>query len=274
MDRPVTHLRRRAVLLLVSLLTVAPSALAQVTTGTLVGAVTDAQGRPLPRADVRLVDEAHHVTRTTQADESGLFRVVDVAPAAYDVTATASGFREATQRAVTVRVNTIARVDLQLALAGVRENVTVTAVPEPVQTAVGLGVVLDRQRIDTLPLNGRHFLQLSLLAPGVQDPVESSELSSRGAVAMHANGAREEYNNFLLDGVDNNDPYVNRYVVQPSVDSIEEFKVATNGYSAEYGRNAGGQVNVVTRRGTNRFSGSANEYFRDRSLNAANYFET
>ena len=112
-----------------------------------------------------------------------------------------------------------------------------------------------------------------MLTPGVGDPVESSELSSRGAVAIHANGAREEANNFLLDGVDNNDPYVNRYVAQPAVDSVQEFKVATNAYSAEYGRNAGGQINVVTRRGSNDLQGFAYEYFRNRALNAANYFE-
>jgi hypothetical protein len=92
-------------------------------------------------------------------------------------------------------------------------------------------------------------------------------------VAIHANGAREEANNFLLDGVDNNDPYVNRYVAQPAVDSVQEFKVATNAYSAEYGRNAGGQINVVTRRGSNDLQGFAYEYFRNRALNATNYFD-
>src|SRR5205085_2959591 len=103
------------------------------------------------------------------------------------------------------------------------------------QTNADLGMLLDRRRIETRPLNRRDFLQLALLAPGVEGPVANSELSSRGAFAMHANGGREEFNNFLLDGVDNNDPYVNRYVVQPAVDSIQEFKVATNSYSAEYG---------------------------------------
>ena len=140
-------------------------------------------------------------------------------------------------------------------------------------TSSGLGAVLDRSRIETLPLNRRDFLQLALLTPGIEGPVENSELSGRGAVAMHANGAREEFNNFLLDGVDNNDVYVNRYVVQPSVDSVQEFKVATNGYSAEYGRSAGGQVNVITRSGTSQLQGFAYEYFRDRALDARNYFE-
>jgi len=103
--------------------------------------------------------------------------------------------------------------------------------------------------------------------------VEDSELSSRGAFAMHANGGRESFNNFLLDGVDNNDPYVGRYVLQPSVDTIQEFKISTNSYSAEYGRSAAGQINVVTRRGTNGFHGFAYEYLRNRSLDARNFFE-
>jgi hypothetical protein len=136
-----------------------------------------------------------------------------------------------------------------------------------------LGGVIDQRRIQALPLNRRDFLQLSLLVAGVQPPVEGSELSARSGFAMHANGGREEQNNFLLDGVDNNDPYVNRYVVQPPVDSIQEFKIATNSYSAEYGRSAAGQVNVITRSGTNDFSLFAYEYFRNRALNARNYFD-
>jgi hypothetical protein len=129
------------------------------------------------------------------------------------------------------------------------------------------------QTAQALPLNRRDFLQLSLLTPGVQPPVEGSELSVRSGFAMHANGGREESNNFLLDGVDNNDPYVSRYVVQPPVDSIQEFKIATNSYSAEYGRSAAGQINVVTRGGTNNFSMFGYEYFRDRALDARNYFD-
>ena len=118
---------------------------------------------------------------------------------------------------------------MRLSIAGITHQVDVTARVEPVQTESSeLGTVIDQRRIQALPLNRRDFLQLSLLTPGVQPPVEGSELSVRSGFAMHANGGREESNNFLLDGVDNNDPYVNRYVVQPPVDSIQEFKIATN----------------------------------------------
>jgi hypothetical protein len=269
------HLGRltRTVIAVASVFLVTGTAFGQVTTGTIVGAVTNAQGQPMPRVPVRITDTQHRTERTAQTDDQGLFRVAELPPASYEMTASADGFRQVTLSDVVVPVNTIVHVEMQLVLRSVTENVVVTSSVRPVQTSAGLGTVLDRQRIDTLPLNGRNFLQLSLLAPGVSDPAEGSELSSRGAVAIHVNGAREEMNNFLLDGVDNNDVYVNRYVVQPSVDSIQEFKIATNGYSAEYGRNAGGQINVVTRRGSDRLSGFLYEYFRDSALDAKNYFD-
>jgi hypothetical protein len=267
------RLTRTVIALATAALAVAGSAFAQVTTGTIVGAIVNAQGRPMPRVAVRIADAQHRTERTAQADDEGLFRVAELPPASYEITASADGFRQVSLSDVVVPVDTIVRVDMQLLLRTVTENVVVTSRARPVHTSAGLGSVFDRQRIETLPLNGRNFLQLSLLAPGVADPAEGSELSSRGAVAIHVNGAREESNNFLLDGVDNNDVYVNRYVVQPSVDSVQEFKIATNGYSAEYGRNAGGQINVVTRRGSDRFTGFLYEYFRNGALDKSNFFD-
>ena len=214
---------------------------AQVTSGALTGSLTDPTGQPLARAEVRASDALHGITRTAVTDQTGLYRFVDLPPASYTVVATATGFREATRSGVVVTVDSTVRIDFQLSLAAIAQTIDVTASLRPLQTTSGsVGTVLDRQRIESLPLNRRDFLQLALLAPGVQGPVDNSELSSRGGFSMHANGGREESNNFLLDGVDNNDPYVNRYVVQPSVDSIQEFKVGTNSYSAEYGRNAAG----------------------------------
>ena len=267
------RLTRAVIAVAAAALAVAGTAFGQVTTGTIVGAIVNAQGQPMPRAAVRIADTQHRTERTAQTDDEGLFRIAELPPASYEITATADGFRQVSVPAVVVPVDTIVRIDMQLLLRTVTENVVVTSRARPVHTSAGLGSVFDRQRIEALPLNGRNFLQLSLLAPGVADPAEGSELSSRGAVAIHVNGAREEANNFLLDGVDNNDVYVNRYVVQPSVDSVQEFKIATNGYSAEYGRSAGGQVNVVTRRGSDRFTGFLYEYFRNRTLDAGNFFD-
>ena len=247
---------------------------AQVTSGTLVGSVTDASGQPIADAEVRVDNAPHGVVRTAATDASGFYRFVDLPPASYTVSVSRSGFRPAARADVAIAVASGVRIDFKLPLTAAALSVEVVGVVQHVQTTSGdLGLVLDRDQIDRLPLNTRDFLQLALLTPGVQGPVDGSELSTRGAVSMHVNGAREEFNNFLLDGVDNNDPYVNRYVVQPSVDSVQEFKVETNSYSAEYGRNAGGQVNVVTRRGSSRFTGSAYEYFRNESLDAKNYFD-
>lgn len=157
---------------------------------------------------------------------------------------------------------------------GTTTSITVTAPLSRLEAASpALSFTLERERIASLPLNRRDFLQLSFLLPGVLPPTQDSELSTGGSFAIHASGAREEFNNFTLDGVDNNDPYINRYVLQPSVDSIEEFKVLTNNYSAEYGRSAGAQLNVVTRDGTNTLHGSAYEFLRNRKLDARNFFE-
>ncbi len=165
-------------------------------------------------------------------------------------------------------------MDFHLPIEGQASSVTIKAMEGPVATESSeLSTVIDQSRIDGLPLNQRDFLQLALLTPGVAPPVQGSELSSRGGFAMHANGGREEFNNFLLDGVDNNDQDTNRYVLQPSVDSIQEFKIATNSYSAEYGRNAGAQVNVITRSGANQMHGLVYEYLRNRVFDATNSFD-
>ncbi len=270
--RYATSARTAALAVLAAFIAVA-SASAQVTTGTLIGHITDATGQPLFKAAVRVEDAAHGVSRTASTDELGFYRFSDLPPAMYAVQAEMSGFQRLNRSNIAVAVDSTVRVDLQLALGTLTSTVDVTATATPAQTTSGgLGTVVSRQRIDTLPLNRRDFFQLALLSPGASSPVDGSELSSRGGFAMHANGAREESNDFLLDGVDNNDPYVNRYVVQPSIDSVEEFKVATNSYSAEYGRNAGGQINIVTRRGTNDLHGFGYEYFRNDALDAANYF--
>ena len=127
-------------------------------------------------------------------------------------------------------------------MAGPSSSITVIAPLRIIESeSPSLAFMLDRERIASLPLNRRDFLQLSFLVPGVLPPTQDSELSTRGSFSMHASGAREEFNNFTLDGADNNDPYTNRYVLQPPVDSIREFRILTNNYSArirEVGRRA------------------------------------
>ena len=259
---------------LVAALSVAPVQ-AQVTTGSISGSVSDPSGRPVPGATVVASDGVRASARTVVSDEAGRYRFADLAPAFYDVSATARGFERVERRQVQVEVDSYLRLDFRLAVAGIVESVNVTAPLVAIEPqAADLGTVIGQRRIESLPLNRRDFLQLAMLTPGVNPPSQGSELSSRGSFAMNANGGREEYNNFLLDGVDNNDAYVNRYVVQPPVDSIQEFKIVTNSYSAEYGRSAAGQVNVITKSGNNRVEFTAYEYFRNQALNARNAFDT
>jgi hypothetical protein len=258
-----------------SILCAAGAARAQVATGTISGYVFDPSGRPIAGATVSVTDSPRAFVRTVTTDDKGLFSLTDVPPSTYDVTASLDRFEPSRRIDVTLPVDGHLRIDFHLRVAGVSETVEVTATVEPVQTqSVELGAVIDQRRIESLPLNRRDFLQLAMLTPGVNPPAQGSELSSRGAFAMAAGGGREEFNNYLLDGVDNNDPYVNRYVVEPSVDAIQEFKIATNSYSAEYGRSAAGQVNVVTRSGSNRLQLTGYEYFRNAALNARNAFDT
>ena len=246
----------------------------QVTTASISGYVLDPSQRPIQNAKVTVTDPVRSLSRTALTDLSGFYRISDLSPSLYKLTGSAASFLPSAPSDIQLQVDAQVRVDLHLAVAGQQQSVTVTAVQSAVSTETSdLGMVIDQDRISGLPLNQRNFLQLALLTPGVATPVQGSQLSTRGAFAMHANGAREEYNNFLLDGVDNNDQDVNRYVLQPSVDSIQEFKIATNSYSAEYGRNAGGQVNVVTRSGTNAVHGFAYEYLRNRVLDASNSFD-
>ena len=245
----------------------------EVTTGGVSGLVLDPSDRPLAGARVVATGPQQTFSRTAVTNHAGYYRIIDLPPATYSLTCGADKF-EAVNAKVAVTVNTTVQVDFRLPLAGVRQTITITAVVRPVQTeSVELGALLDTKTVEGLPLNRRDFLQLALISAGVAPPVEDSELSTRGNFAMHANGAREEYNSFLLDGVDNNDQDTNRYVLQPSVDAIQEFKLSTNAYSAEFGRNAGGQVNVITRSGGGEWHGFGYEYLRNRILDARNFFD-
>ncbi len=261
-------------MLVIWLLLVSIPVCAQITTGSISGYVFDPSSRPIAGAEVKAIHRAQGVTRHAVSGADGFYQITGLAPASYSVTASAKDFDAALADDVRVAVNTAARADLTLSVTGLRQSTEVNASVSllPVNSPE-LATVLDAPRIETLPLNRRSFLQLALLAPGVTPPTEDSELSARGSFAMHSGGGREEHNNFLVDGVDNNDSYISTFALQPPVDSIQEFKLATSVYSAEYGRSAGGQVNIVTRSGGNQMHGSAYEYLRNRVLDARNFFD-
>ena len=245
----------------------------QITHGEISGQIVDPSGRAIEGVTVRAFDAGKEVRREVATDRAGYFRLVSLAPATYRIEASKEAFAIATVRDIALTVDSRRVVNFSLKLSDVKEQVEVAGEISRLQADTSeLSTVLTRERIASLPLNRRDFLQLSLLTPGVAPPVEESELSSRGSFAMHANGGREEFNNFLLDGADNNDANVNRYNLQPSVETIQEFKISTSAYSAEYGRSGAGQVNVITRSGSNEFHGSAQEYLRNRQFDARNFF--
>jgi hypothetical protein len=246
---------------------------AQLTTGGLTGTVSDTSGAVIAGARIRIEDPSRGTLREALTGDTGSWRVSQLPAAVYRITVSKDRFETVTASAITVTVDSTRRLDFTLPVAGVPQQIEIAASPLQVQAA-DTGSLIDRDRIERLPLNRRGFLQLALLTPGVNPPVQDSELSSRGSFAAHVNGAREEFNNYLLDGVDNNDLYTNRYVMEPPVDTIQEFKITAGSYSAEYARSGGAHINVITRSGSNQFHGLAYEYFRNRALDAPNAFDS
>ena len=255
--------------ILVLLCLAAPAIQAQSITAALSGYVRDSTHAFMPEAVVTATSAATGLAAEAHANAAGYYRLPGLPPGRYSVTATHHGFAPHRQE-VTLTLDARLRLDFTLAPAAGATSLTVA---ELVSESLSTGLTLDHARLTGLPLNRRDFLQLSLLAPGVAPPVPGSELSTDGSFAMHASGAREEFNNFTIDGSDNNDGYTNRYVLQPPVESIAEFRVLTGSYTAEYGRSAGAQVNVLTRSGTNAFHGALYEYLRNRRLDARNFFD-
>jgi hypothetical protein len=256
-----------------ALLFIAAPILAQVTTGSISGFVFDPAGRPVPRAEITISDPSQALVFRATTDAAGYFRLAELPAREYTAAAAAKDLGSASTN-VRLPVDGSVRVDFHLPVPGLEQSVTVTAEVSPLQTESSeLGQAINQSSIQRLPLNERDFLQLALLTPGVAPPVQGSQLSGRGSFAMHVNGGREEFNNFMLDGVDNNDQENNRYNLQPPVDAVQEFKIAANAYSAEYGRSGAGQVNVITRSGSGDWHGFAYDYLRNKVLDARNFFD-
>jgi hypothetical protein len=242
-------------------------------TGTLTGTVTDPSGAVVPKARVMVRDEGTNATRDAETNEDGDYTVALLPPGRYFVAVESKGFRRSVIHGVSVDVDQTVRIDFALQVGALTEEVNVKDTPPAIQTDTStLGQVINNRLVQELPLNERNFLSFALLVPGSQLPAEGSENSTQGG-AISVNGAREQSNNFLLDGVDNNDPYLNQYVALPSIDAIQEFKVQSSDYSAEFGHGGGAQVNVVLKSGTNQFHGSLFEFFRNRTMDAKNYFD-
>ena len=265
-------IRRLALALCLACVAVWP-AIAVGPTGTIVGTVVDPSGAVIPKSRITVRNQGTNATREVFTNGDGDFSVPLLPPGVYEVTAEKAAFRRSIHSDINLDVDQTVRVDFMLQIGQPSEQVVVTESVPLVQTDTStLGQVIQRKQVSELPLNERNFLTFALLVPGGQLPVEGSENSTQGG-ALNVNGAREQSNDFLLDGVDNNDLYINQYTVLPSVDAIQEFKVQSGAYSAEFGRSGGAQINVVLKSGTNQFHGSGFEFFRNRHLDAKNFFD-
>jgi hypothetical protein len=250
----------------------AATLLAQNWRGSILGAVSREAGQPVAGAAVRLVHAETGRERTAAASESGQFQFVLLPPGDYRLEIEHTGFRRHVQD-LALLVNQELRVEVALAAGQRTESVVVTAPRGLLRTeTASVGAVIDNRQVRGLPLDGRNFLELSLLVPGVAPSAPGSAGSVRGDVAMNINGSREDSNLFLLDGVYNGDPKLNSFGVVAPVDAIREFEVNASTYDASFGRNGGGQINVVLHSGGNQVHGTAYEFFRNASLDARNYF--
>ena len=270
------------VLFVVALLMSAPTALWAQATGQINGIVTDASGAVLPGVTVEATSTATNAVRTAVTGADGLYTLPLLQPGLYDVKASLSGFRVALQVGVRVTVTETSRVAFQMEVGQVSETVTVVAQANLIETANATrGIVIDQQKVVDLPLNGRNFTQLGTLIPGVVAPPSGLGGQTGDATpggfgnatgGFNVNGMRNQSNNFLMDGATNNDTFNTGFVLRPPPDAIQEFKILTHAFGAEYGRNAGSVVNVVTRSGSNTLAGAAWEFNRDDRLQARNFF--
>jgi hypothetical protein len=249
---------------------------AQTTTGAIVGIVRDADGGIVPGATVTATNSATDVQFTAVTSETGQYVLRGLPVGSYMVTIDLTGFQTVTTPDVVVRVNEEVRLDATLQVGDVTESVTVSGLARTVDTTTStLRTVVDQQRIEGLPLNGRNPTQLMLVVPGMQPDPQTSLTSGAtypGVQPVSSAGARGNTTNYVLDGGSNNDHYSNAPNPMPNPDALQEFSVQTNNFSAEYGRQMGAIVNAVTRSGTNDFRGLAFGYVRDHSLNATNFF--
>jgi Carboxypeptidase regulatory-like domain len=280
--RSAARLRGLVLPVLIGLVCVSPQrAGAQSVTGTILGTVKDSSGAVVPGATVNLVHMGTGASRSVVTNEQGEFTAPALPTGNYSVSGEMSGFKKVTLANVHVGVDQRVRADLKLDLGEMTEAVEIQAETPLVQTASSdLSVTVEGKTIESLPLNGRNFVSLTRTIPGVTRGVGpgggnidgSGSLAWRASASFSANGQRPRDNNYLLDGVDNNETWLQTVVVFPSVDALDEFKLQTSTYAAEFGRSMGGVVNLQIKSGSNEFHGSGFEFLRNDAFDANNWF--
>jgi len=248
---------------------------AQGTGGRILGRISDPSSAVIAHVKVVATNDATGVSRSAETNDSGSYVFPEVPVGTYTLTFELQGFKKEVRHGVSIDLNQIVTLNMVMQIGAAQEVVDVTSeAPLVDTTSTQLGAVMDSQQVSNLPLNSRDTYQLLQLQPGVMSTVGSSNTivygsDSPGAVSV--NGGRGRANNFSVNGGDANDLFVNLPTVQPSPDSIQEFRVLTNTFDAEYGRNSGSVVNVVTKSGTNQWHGNVYEFFRNKVLNANNF---
>ena len=272
------HVRSIAATVLLLLSGAAVDALAQVTTGTILGTVRDQQGAAMPGASVTIREQGKGTSQTVATDAQGAYNAPFLIPGTYEVSVEIAGFKKYVQRGVVLQVNQRARVDVTLEVGGLTESTEVVALAPLTRTdSAEMGEVIEERAVRELPLNGRNFATLVYLVPGVTAGQAGENLSGastfnpRGASNFNALGSQANANAWVIDGIDNNEYTFNTVIVTPSVESVREFKVLTGTFSAEFGRGAG-VVSVSTKSGNNEYHGTVFEYLRNEAFDAKNYF--
>ncbi|MGA8763068.1 MAG: carboxypeptidase regulatory-like domain-containing protein [Candidatus Sulfotelmatobacter sp.] len=276
---PSPRARWTAVCLVVTISFAVPTLLsAQGASGRILGRVADPSGAVLAAVKITLVNDATGIAHDAQSNDSGDYSFVDVVPGTYTVQFELRGFKKNVEKGVTVDVNQVVTLNSILQIGGSQEVVEVTSeAPQVDTTSTQLGAVINDRSVNELPLNTRDTYQFLQLQPGVQAQLGSSGklfAGSDNAGSVSVNGGRTRANNFSVNGGDANDQFINTPTIEPTPDAVEEFRVITNTFDAEYGRNSGSVVNVITKSGGNAFHGDLYEYFRNTILDARGYPDT
>jgi hypothetical protein len=252
---------------------------AQAVTGTILGTVTDSTGAVVSGAKVTLTHTETGLVRTVVSDALGEYVAPSLPTGTYTIAAESAGFRAVALSNVELGVDQRVRMDVKLEVGAVSETVTIEASSPLVSTQTSeLGTTIGEEAIETLPLNGRNFVSLTRTVPGVLRGIPGANIDGAGSLAWRAsaafsaNGQRPRDNNYMLDGVDNNETWLQTVVIFPSVDALDEFKLQTSTYSAEFGRSLGGVVNIQLKSGANTLRGSVFEFHRNDAFDANNFF--
>jgi hypothetical protein len=245
---------------------------AQTVLGTLSGFVRDQGGKPIPSALVKVTSLDSGAEWRTSTGAGGVFAPLNLPAGEYEVRIDAPGFLSSI-RSLTLPLNHQVRLETVLPPGQSGQSIEVSAERSLLRTEnAAIGALIENRMITALPLDGRNWTELALLIPGAAPAAQGSATSTRGNVSLSLNGGREDANNFLLDGVYNGNPNLNTSGVIAAVDAIREFEIVTSSYDASFGRNGGGQVNVILKSGTNSLHGAAYQFFRNGALDARNYF--